>query len=232
MSSLRVVDLSLPLDSSTQVYPGDPPVDLISHSTLDRDGFNLLAVRMGSQSGTNCDAPFHFLNTGARIDEVELSLFAGTAVIIDTRSIGAREPITADHVAPYAADIGPGTLVVFHTGWTCHYGTSAYLDHPYLSTAACQLLLERGVRSFCLDTMNIDETPAENHPGDGFPVHRLVAEANGVVVENLTNVEKIDFPNPFVVAFPLRLTGADGGPTRAVAIDLGTLRSDCPSKDT
>jgi hypothetical protein len=43
---------------------------------------------------------------------------------------------------------------------------------------------------------------------------------SGVVVENLTSVERIDFADPLITVFPLRLTGADGGPTRATAIDL------------
>jgi kynurenine formamidase len=53
----RVVDLSLAIDADTQVYPGDPHVRFAPAATIDKDGFNLLSVEMGSQSGTNCDAP-------------------------------------------------------------------------------------------------------------------------------------------------------------------------------
>jgi kynurenine formamidase len=81
-------------------------------------------------------------------------------------------------------------------------------------------LLERGVKTFCLDTLNIDETPDNEHPGVGFPVYRFIAQVGGVVVENLTALEQVDFAEPFITVFPLRLTGADGAPTRAVAMDL------------
>jgi kynurenine formamidase len=218
----RVVDLSLPIDASTQVYPGDPPVRFRTAATIASDGFNLLGIEMGSQSGTNCDAPYHFQETGARIDEVALDLFAGRGVIIDVRGKAPRASISVGDVSPYLDDLEAGTIVVFHTGWPRYYGTARYFDHPYLSADACRVLLEHGVRTFCLDTQNIDETPDDKHPGAGYPVHLLIAEAGGVIVENLRGVEQIDWSNPLITVFPLRLTGADGSPTRAVAIEFGS----------
>jgi kynurenine formamidase len=221
------VDLSLAIDANTQVYPGDPHVRFSTAATIEADGFNLLHVQMGSQSGTNCDAPYHFLESGARIDECDLALFAGTGVVIDVRHRGAREKITVEDVTPYLPKLGAGVIALLHTGWPAHYRTEAYFDHPFLGTPACALLLEHGVRTFCLDVLNIDETPDEQHPGEGFPVHLLIARAGGIVVENLTNLDQIDFDEPFVTVFPLPLTGADGSPTRAVAMHLEA--TDAPS---
>ena len=106
----RVVDLSLAIDADTQVYPGDPHVRFAPAATIDKDGFNLLSVEMGSQSGTNCDAPYHFLDGGARIDELDLSLFAGRGVIIDVRGKLPRTSIQAADVQPYLDKVGPGTI--------------------------------------------------------------------------------------------------------------------------
>jgi kynurenine formamidase len=45
--------------------------------------------------------------------------------------------------------------------------------------------------------------------------------AGGVIAENLTNLGAIDFDDPLLCLFPLRLAGdADGSPCRAVALDL------------
>jgi kynurenine formamidase len=217
----RVIDLSLAIDAGTQLYPGDPAVSLVPHSTIAEHGFNLLSVHLGSQSGTNVDAPYHFRADGARIDEVDLRLFTGTGVIIDVRGRAPRTPIGAGDVTPYLNAITPGTIVVLHTGWAVHYGTPAFFDHPYLGADACQPLLDRGVRTFCLDVPNVDETPDATHPGVGFPCHHLIADVGGIVVENLTALEQIDFDEPFISVLPLRLTGSDGAPTRAVAIEFG-----------
>jgi kynurenine formamidase len=215
----RVVDLSVPLDDGTPVYPGDPPVRLASAATIARDGYNLLAVHMGSQSGTHCDAPYHFDADGSRIDELDLRLFAGPGLILDVRGLADRTRIGVADLAPLDR-VGPGTIVVLHTGWSAHHRTSRYADHPYLGADACRALLDRGVRTIGLDTPNVDETPDATHPEGDWPCHRMIAAAGGVVVENLTNLESVDFPNPFFSVLPLRLTGADGAPVRAVAMQL------------
>ncbi len=216
----RIVDLSLRLDAGTQVYPGDPDVLVTPHATIARDGFNLAALSMGSQSGTNCDAPLHFDEAGAPIDEVALELFAGPGLVIDVRHRRDRDAVTVADIEPWLDRCAPGVLVLLHTGWSRYYGTPRYFDHPFLGAEACASLLGRGVRTICLDTLNIDETPDEQHPGVGFPCHHLVAEVGGIVVENLTALDQIDFADPFVTAFPLKLTGVDGSTTRAVALQL------------
>ena len=128
---------------------------------------------MGSQTGTHVDAPFHFSETGLKIDEVPLDRFVGTGVIVDARSVGARGSIGWDYIAPVADQITPGCIVILHTGWSAHYGTDAYFENPYLDADACRRLIELGVRTFAIDAINIDETPDDTHPGVGFPVHRL-----------------------------------------------------------
>ena len=218
----RVVDLSVPLDADTPVYPGDPRVRLTPHATIARDGYNLLAVHLGSQSGTHCDAPYHFASDGPPVDELDLRLCTGPGVLIDVRGRPDRHPIGTADVAPDLERVGAGTLVVLHTGWSAHHGTPRYADHPYLGADACRALLGRGVRTIGLATPNIDETPDDAHPDAGWPCHRMVAAAGGVVVENLTNLAAVDFPDPFLSVLPLRLTGADGAPVRAVALELGS----------
>jgi kynurenine formamidase len=213
----RIVDLSVPLSESTQVYPGDPEPRVTPAATIAADGFNVLSLELGSQTGTHVDAPYHFHEDGARIDELDLSLFAGPGVVIDATGLPPRGRITRERVD--AGGLGPGVIALLHTGWSARYGTAAYFDHPFLDADACRHLLGLGVRTFLLDCPNIDETPDGEHPGEGFPVHHLIAAAGGVIGENLRGFERIDFA-PFVSCLPLRLAGADGAPVRAVAMDL------------
>jgi kynurenine formamidase len=222
MHARRIVDLSVPLAESTQVFHGDPEPRLTPAATIEVDGFNLLSLELGSQTGTHVDAPYHFEEHGARIDELDLSLFAGPGTVIDVTGLAPRTRITWGAIAagaPAADALGPGVIALLHTGWADRYGTPEYFDHPFLDTDACRRMLGVGVRTFLLDCPSIDETPDAEHPGEGFPAHRLIAAAGGVIGENLRNFAEIDFP-PFVSCLPLRLTGADGAPVRAVAMDL------------
>ncbi|WP_436530792.1 cyclase family protein [Actinoplanes sp. HUAS TT8] len=216
----RIVDLSVPVGPDTQVYPGDPVPRAAVHATVRRDGFNLLRLDMGSQTGTHVDAPYHFRDDAPRLHELDLGLFAGTGVVVDVRGVGAREPIGWERFDPYANRLGPGVVVLICTGWSEHYGTDAYFDHPYLDADACRRMLGLGVRTFCVDAINIDETPDETHPGVGYPVHHLIAAAGGVIGENFRNLELIDFPDPLVSCLPIALENADGAPVRAVAMQL------------
>lgn len=219
MAILELVDLSVPLNERTQTYPGDPELRFAPHSTVGRDGFNLLAVRMGTQTGTHVDAPFHFEDDAPTLDELPLSRFLGPGVVVDVTGLGARRPITEDHLAAVLPHLEAGTIVLLHTGWSRHFGTDRYFDHPYLGADACRRLLDAGVRTIGIDAINLDETPDDTHPGLGFPVHHLIARAAGVICENLTNLAAVRSPRPTVSLLPIAFTGTDGAPVRAVAYD-------------
>lgn len=222
MTIKKMVDLSHVINAETQVYPGDPVAEFRVHSTIARDGFNLLSVSMGSQTGTHVDAPYHFDESAEKLDELPLERFAGTAVIVDARDVGPRGRITWGYFEAVEEKLVPGVMVLLHTGWSAHYGTARYFENPFLDREACAMLIARGVRTFGIDAINIDETPDENHPGEGFPVHHLIADVAGVISENLTNLDAVDFSDPFVSLLPLRFEAADGAPVRAVAIELGS----------
>jgi len=216
----RIVDLSVPIAPTTVVYPGDPQPELRPATTIERDGFNVLHVNMGSQTGTHVDAPYHFEASGERVDELDLHLFLGGGVVVDARGSRPRNPLQWGLFEPYAAEIGPGTVVLICTGWAHRWGDPSYFDHPYLDADACRRLLGLGLRTFCIDAINLDETPDDSHPGVGYPVHHLIANAGGVIGENFRNLDAIDFPNPFVSCLPIALSGADGAPVRAVAMEV------------
>lgn len=216
----HVVDLSRRVDETTQVYPGDPKVRLSPATTLAADGVNVLDVHLGSHSGTHVDAPYHFIEKGARVDELPLHLFVGPAIFMDVRGKGPRERITADDLEPYKSDLSEGSISVVQTGWEEFYGTPLYYDHPFLDVQAARMLLNAGVRTIAIDALNVDETVLKGEHSEGYPVHHEVLGAGGAIVENLANLEAVNFPDPFLSLLPIKLGGADGAPSRAVAMEL------------
>ena len=220
MKIVRVVDLSHSINADTQVYPGDPAPVLAVHSTIAKDGFNLLSVQMGSQTGTHVDAPFHFDDATEKIDQIPLERFMGRGIVLNVSGLAPRTPISWSMISEQSADFHPGDIALIHTGWSKHFGTDEYFNHPYLTAEACQNLLDLGVLVFGIDAINIDETPDETHEGVGFPVHHLIAERAGIISENMTNLAAIDFANPLISLLPIKLEAADGAPVRAVAIQV------------
>ena len=215
-----VVDLSRRVDDATQVYPGDPEVRLEPATTLADHGVNVLGVHIGSHSGTHVDAPYHFVEGGARIDELDPRLFVGPATVLDVRGKGQRERVTAEDLRPYENRLSGGVIAVVRTGWEEHYGTPLYYDHPFLDLGAAQLLLDAGVRTVAVDALNVDATVLEGEQPDGYPAHHLILGAGGVIAENLANLGAIDFPEPLISLLPIKLGGSDGAPVRAVAMEV------------
>jgi kynurenine formamidase len=217
----RVVDLSHPVDDDTPVYPGDPVPRFTPAATIGRDGYNVLHVQMGSQTGTHLDAPYHFLEDGGRVDDLDLGRLCAPAVVVDVRGKGAREAITWADLEPHGGDLRPGVILVLHTGWSRYWGSDTYAEHPFLDGAAALQVVERGVRTVAIDAMSLDETVDTHEHPSGFAAHFAVLGAGGAIAENLTNLEAVDFPDPVVSILPIRFRGADGAPVRAVALELG-----------
>lgn len=214
------MDLSRRVDDDTQVYPGDPAVRLAPATTIAADGVNVLEVHIGSHSGTHVDAPYHFVEDGPRIDEMDLGLFVGPAVVMDVRGKGPRERITVEDLRPYEHRLAEGVVAVVRTGWEDRYGTPGYYDHPFLDRRAAQLILDAGVKTVGIDALNVDETVLEGEHPEGYPVHHLLLGAGGVISENLANLGAVDFPHPIVSLLPVKLGGSDGAPVRAVAMEI------------
>jgi kynurenine formamidase len=217
----KLVDLSIPIDRDTPVYPGDPEPRFCLAHTIANHGFNVSRMEMASHCGTHCDAPFHFVEDGARIDELPLEMFIGRGVVIDVRGLGPHQPIELQALEPYRHTLRPGVIAMLYTGWSARLNTNTYFDHPYLSEAACRWLLDHGVRTIGIDAMNIDETTDAAIDRAAFPCHREICTAGGVIIENLANLDAIDFEDPLISVLPLRFIGGDGAPARAVAIQLG-----------
>ncbi|GAA3664413.1 cyclase family protein [Nonomuraea antimicrobica] len=208
---MELVDLSVPIETGMPVYPGDPEVSVAPALTVARDGVNVLGLHLGSHSGTHVDAPCHIDDSLPTLDELPLERFCGPAVVVDVRGLPPGSAIGAE---PFM-DVRAGTIVLVATGWSAHWGSGAYERHPYLTEEAAGLLVGRGVRTVGIDALSVDPTPA-----DDFPAHRVLLGAHAVIAENLAGLDLLlaAGERPIeVFLLPLRLSGADGAPVRAVA---------------
>ena len=217
----RIVDLSMPLDAATPFYPGDPEPRVCPATTIAREGVNVMRLDLGSHSGTHCDAPYHFLEDGLKLDELPLERFTGPGVVVDCTGVAPRTPITSEHLAAVAGAIVEGAIVLLRTGWDNRATPETIFDHPFLDGDACRSLLDRGVRTIGIDAINLDETPEGPLDRAQFVCHDAISRAGGVIVENLVGLGAVDFRDPWISVFPLLVPGADGAPTRAVAMELG-----------
>ena len=215
----QIIDLSYPLDATTPPFPGDPPVEIQIQAAIPADhpsgtpagSLNVSRLHTGLHVGTHMDAPFHFYNQGHTIEHAPLTRCVGPAVLIDLGHKAAKAEITPEELLPHQALISRTRRIILSTGWANHWGQADYFtDFPVISAAAAQLLVRWGVTLVGIDTPSVDTYP--------YPVHFALLGNSILIVENLTNLDRIQQTQFEFIALPLKITARDASPVRAVAI--------------
>jgi kynurenine formamidase len=156
------------------------------------------------------DAPAHFYNGVATIEQVPLDHCVGPAVLIDVRNGDPRSEIARAQIASQEDAIQATGKVVFWTGWSSRWGNDDYfVDFPVLSEALADWLVARRVHLVGVDTPSVDREPN--------PAHYRLLGADVVIVENLVGLEHIGSSIFELFVIPLRLRGLEASPVRAVA---------------
>ena len=212
---MRITDLSQPIRTGMQVYPGDPEVTVTTVATVADDGYQVASLHAGSHTGTHLDAPLHSILGGDAVDGIDLARLVGPARIIGCGALDPHSVIHREDVADQLHDLAGISMVLFRTGWSEYFGSPRYLEHPVLAVGVAEALLAAGITVVGVDTLNPDSTL---NNGGHLPFHTVFLGAGGVIVENLTNLGAVDWERPLVSVLPLALAGADGAPVRAVAM--------------
>jgi len=211
----RLIDLSHPLEHGQANFPFDPKLSVVTHNTIASIGYNITQISMSTHQGTHLDAPRHFYDEGAAVDEVPLERFFGEATLVDLAPGGAlepRQPITRAMLVAHAEAFRPGAKVVYRTGWDRQFGRPEYFtDFPSLTLDAAQWIASRRIGLLGMDT----PTPGTEWKEIHLALLRPGTEI--VLVEGLARLDLL--PARFTLAaFPLRIAGRDGSPVRAVAV--------------
>lgn len=204
------IDLTLTLDESLPVYPGDVPIKIVSDKTLEKDGYNLKRITVGMHVGTHMDSKMHMLDSSLGIDTIDPNLLIGTAQIVRP-GLSGNVISTKDVVNQYD---NKSKIMIFDLNWTQYLGTQKYFEYPKFEPEIFQFLKNNKIHLIGLDFPSpeyVNET--------GFQMHKDLLENDIFIIENLTNLtglfNQVDF-----IALPLKLRGLDGSLIRCVARNI------------
>jgi arylformamidase len=205
----RLWDISQPLRPSLPVWPGDTAFSSHKRWTIgDNSPVNVASFETSTHAGTHADAPLHYDPSGVEAGEVGLDAYIGPCRVIDARGCG--EAISRAFVASLPT---PPPRVLFRT----------YDDFPHdawredftaVAADAVALLAERGVCLIGVDAPSLD--PQDSKTMDA---HRAVLAADMRILEGLV-LDDVPPGDYELIALPLKLSGLDSSPVRAVLREL------------
>jgi kynurenine formamidase len=218
-ASQRLIDLSHVIEEGMTTYKGLPGPHLCDFWTREAsaanygDGstFQIGRIDMVANTGTYVDSPFHRYAGGKDLSELPLASLADLDGVVVSRPFEQELAVDADAFA--GLDLR-GKAVLVHTGWDRFWRTERYFtDHPFLTAAAAQALIDGGAAFVGIDSHNIDDTRSRARP-----VHTLLLGADIPIGEHLTGLDRLPDDRFRFSAVPPKIKGMGTFPVRAFAV--------------
>lgn len=226
---MQLIDLSQEIYEGMMVYPGHSKTVIFDHASHEDTAprfeggfsFQTKGVMFNDNGPTHVDS-FSHLNpdpSAQTIDQMALELFYGPALCLDVSHIPAQTDITAEDLGVAEQKSGlsvqTGDILLLHTGtWNRYKGERDYLSlFPGLGLTGAEWIRDHGVKTF-----GVDSPTPDNPVSKSYPCHMMCRHSDITHYENLANLDQVMGKRFTFAGFPLKLRGAHGGPTRAVAI--------------
>ena len=197
---MKIYDISQEV-FGCKVFPGDPsPVRNVTLSIEKGDICNLTDIKMCAHNGTHVDAPYHFINDGKTIDQVDMKRFIGYAYVAEhtgdiTAEDAERIMIQAKECDPKAAE-----RILIKGDAT-------------MTAEGARVFAKEGIQLFGNESQTVGPEAAPKE------VHLIMLGAEVVLLEGI-RLSEVPVGKYLLNAAPLNLGGADGSPCRAILLEL------------
>jgi kynurenine formamidase len=213
----KLIDLSQILNGKMTVYPGTLSPEFKELNTIQKHGFAELQMTLVTHTGTHIDAPCHVLKGKKSLEGFPVEKFQGPAMVIPCQG---RKEIGLDYLLSFEDRITQIEFILFFTGWQYKWNTRDYFDDcPILTGEASKWLTKFNLKGIGIDAFSLDKIgPALTTSPETLPNHFILLEKEILLIENLTNLDKLPATVFSFQCFPLKVENADGSPVRAIAM--------------
>ena len=173
---------------------------------------------------THVDAPCHMIRGGRTLDDCNLNQLCGEAAVIDVTDLVPSGAVTGEVLEERGGHVRAGDLLILRSNLhEVHPNTTGdyWLKSPYVDADGSQWIVDRGCRALVID---FPQDYVAREMGDRlvtnpeFTEHQIVLGANLMHLEHVVNLGAIHQDRVFLIGWPLRLPGADGGPASPIAL--------------
>ncbi len=203
---LKIHDLSLPIKDGMPYFGGDPIPEVKQYKSIERDGYNIKELKIGTHTGTHLDAPAHFIKGGKTLDQLDLSDLRGAGTCI------SYNPTEGIKLPEHHYEI-----VFLYTGYNNNWDKfSTFENFSYIDKLDAKKLRDYGAK-----LVGIDSPSAEVSGSKNFEAHRILLGSSIPIVENLNSktLSPLINHNFIVQVLPILIKDGDGAPARVVAIE-------------
>jgi len=204
---MKLIDVSVPLDTTTPSYPGNTAFTIEGVKRIARgDSSNLSTLHMSAHAGTHVDAPRHFFDNAPASESLPLELLMGRTRVAEVRS---RKGIDADELA--TLNLSEDIRVLFKTVNSKLWGSPDFhTDYVGVTAAGARYLVEHGIK-----VVGVDYLSVEVFKQPGAPAHHTLLGGGVIVIEGL-NLRDVEPGTYDMFCLPLAIVGSDGAPARVV----------------
>ncbi len=207
---MKIYDISRVISNHALVYSGDDQLGLAPLCEIGPDSpCNITRfVNWTSHFLTHVDAPRHFDKDGATLDEVELTRWIGPALVYEVKDAS----ITGEFVS--SLNLPKGINVLFKSRHSAPYHKGQFDEnHVYITKSGAQELAANGVNLVGVDYLSVEEFGNED-----YPAHRTLFAQNILILEGV-DLSAVPPGAYNLIALPLKISGGDGSPVRAILTD-------------
>jgi len=209
----KYIDISPLISEKTAVFPGDTPFEReILLDFRKNDHLLLSSFRTTAHIGAHTDAPNHYHPEGEDIASRDLTIYFGKCQVIEIKKKDKKR-IYPEVLAKTEIK---ATRILFKTG-SFPDSEKWNADFIALSPELIEYLAEKGVILVGIDTPSVD--PADSKE---LETHKKIYEKNLAIIEGLV-LEKVAEGLYTLIALPLKISGADASPVRAILLPEETI---------
>lgn len=205
----RLFDISPPIDERLNVWPGDVPYTrTVTGHIKTGSTVTTSVIRSTTHMGSHADAPSHYGEGSATIDQMPLDLYIGECQVV---SVNAKR---GTRVTPEQVEASIDLPRVILRTRTFPDFSNWNRDFAGLSPELVDLMFEMGVKLVGVDTPSVDLFDSKD-----LPAHKAFLRHDMAIIEGLV-LDEIPDGVYELIAVPLKLMGCDASPVRAVLREL------------
>jgi len=212
VTPMRILDISVPVSPGLPVWPGDPEIVLEQYRAISKGNTSTDSrLACSVHSGTHVDAPAHFFENGATVEQLPLDVLIGRATVVEV----LNDDIITPEILEARALPAETRRLLFKTKNSALWGDRDHQFNPdfvALSSESAKWMANKGIKLVGIDYLSIQLFK------DAEPLtHRILLAAGIIILEGL-NLQGVNPGEYQLICLPLKLAGSEGAPARTVLV--------------